>query len=58
MSMFCQRPMFATCELLAAIALLFVAATCTARQTVVTGKAMVAFSIIYPQGDISLTEVN
>ena len=49
MSMFGRRPMFITGEILAAIALFIVAAMCTGAQTVATGKAMVAFSIIYTQ---------
>lgn len=49
MSMFRRRPMFITGEILAAIALIIIAAMSTGTQTQATGKAMVAFSIIYAQ---------
>jgi sugar porter (SP) family MFS transporter len=49
MSMFRRRPMFITGEVLAGIALIIIAAMCTGTQTKATGKAMVAFSIIYAQ---------
>jgi Sugar (and other) transporter len=49
MSMYRRRSMFIIGELLAAVTLFVVAICCTINQNVATGKAMVAFSIIYTQ---------
>ena len=47
MNIFRRHPIFITGEILAGIFLIVIAGLCTCTQTTATGKAMVAFSIIY-----------
>jgi len=49
MNMYRRRPMFITGEILAGIFLIIIAGLCTGAQTAATGKAMVAFSILFTQ---------
>jgi MFS family permease len=49
MNMYRRRPMFITGELLAAVFLIIIAGLTTGTQTTASGKAMVAFSILYTQ---------
>jgi Sugar (and other) transporter len=49
MGMFRRRPMFITGEIVAGIFLIVIAGLTTGAQTKATGKAMVAFSILYTQ---------
>jgi len=57
MNIYRRRPMFITGEILAAIFLIIIAGLTTGKQTTSTGKAMVAFSILYTQVSHSLDVV-